>query len=123
VEELLRYDSPVQRAGRMASTNVDIGGKTIPKGAVVSAVLGAANRDLARFPDPDRLDVARRDNHHLAFGLGGRFCLGASLARLEGQIAIGTILSTLPNLELAAQPPAWPSSTVTRGLRELRAVF
>jgi cytochrome P450 len=123
VEELLRYDSPVQRAGRMASTNVDIGGKTIPKGAVVSAVLGAANRDPARFPDPDRLDVARRDNPHLAFGSGGRFCLGAPLARLEGQIAIGTLLSTLPNLELAAQPPAWRSSTVTRGLRELPAVF
>jgi cytochrome P450 len=95
VAELFRYDSPVQRASRMASTNVDIGGKTIPKGGVVSAVLGAANRDPARFPDPDRLDVARRDNHHLAFGLGGRFCVGAPLARLEGQIAIGTLLSNL----------------------------
>jgi cytochrome P450 len=123
VEEVLRYDSPVQRVGRMAEENVEMGRKSIPKGAVVSAVLGAANRDPARFREPDRLDVARRDNRHLAFGSGDRFCLGAALARLEGQIAIGTLLRRLPNLELAAQPPAWRHSTETRGLRELQAVF
>jgi cytochrome P450 len=123
VEELLRYDSPVQRSARVAEADVEIAAKTIPKGAIVSAVLGAANRDPARFPQADRLDISRRDNCHLAFGLGHRFCLGAALARLEGQIAIGTLLRRLPKLELADVPPAWRFSTETRGLRELRAAF
>jgi cytochrome P450 len=123
VEELLRYDSPVQRSARVAEADVEIAAKTIPKGAIVSAVLGAANRDPARFPQADRLDITRRDNCHLAFGLGHRFCLGAALARLEGQIAIGTLLRRLPKLELADVPPAWRFSTETRGLRELRAAF
>lgn len=123
VEEMLRYDSPVQRVVRMAGADVGVGGKTIPKGAVVAAVLGAANRDPARFPEPDRFDIARSHNCHLAFGSGDRFCLGAALARLEGQIGIGTLLNRLPNLELAAHPPAWRHSTETRGLRELHAVF
>jgi pimeloyl-[acyl-carrier protein] synthase len=123
VEELLRYDSPVQRSARVAEADVEIAAKTIPKGAIVSAVLGAANRDPARFPQADRLDITRRDNCHLAFGLGHRFCLGAALARLEGQIAIGTLLRRLPKLELADVPPAWRFSTETRGLRELPAAF
>jgi pimeloyl-[acyl-carrier protein] synthase len=123
VEELLRYDSPVQRIARVAEADVEMGRKTIPKGAIVSAVLGAANRDPARFPEPDRLDVSRRDSRHLAFGLGDRFCLGATLARLEGQIAIGTLLRRLPKLELAPMPPAWRYSTETRGLRELQVAF
>lgn len=122
VEELLRYDSPVQRTGRIAETTVKIGCKTIPKGAVVSALLGAANRDPDRFPEPDRLDVGRRDNRHLAFGLGDHFCIGAALARLEGHIAIGTILRRLPDLELAGSA-TWRHSTETRGLRSLPAVF
>jgi len=123
IEELLRYDSPVQRAARMTETDVEIGPKTLRKGTIVYAVIGAANRDPARFPQPDRLDISRRDNCHLAFGLGHRFCLGAALARLEGQIAIGTLLRRLPKLELADVPPAWRFSTETRGLRELRAAF
>ena len=123
VEEVLRYDSPVQRVVRVARANVDIGGKTIAQGAVVAAALGAANRDPARFSQPSRLDIARRNNSHLAFGAGGRFCLGAALARLETQIAIGTLLSRLPNLELAAHPPVWRHSTETRGLRELHVAF
>ena len=123
VEELLRYDSPVQRVARVAEADIQVGRKTIPKGAIVSAVVGAANRDPARFPEPDRLDVSRRDSRHLAFGLGDRFCLGAALARLEGQIAIGTLLRRLPKLKLAAMPPEWRDSIETRGLRELQVTF
>jgi cytochrome P450 len=123
VEEMLRYDSPVQRVARMARANVEIGGKTIPKGAVVLALLGAANRDPVRFTEPDRLDVTRRDNRHLAFGSGDRFCLGAALARLEGQIAINTLLRRLPSLELTNRPRVWRLSTETRGLMELPVVF
>jgi cytochrome P450 len=123
VEELLRYDSPVQRAGRVANTDVEIGCRKIPKGAVVSAILGAANRDPARFPEPGRLDIARHDNRHLAFGWGDRFCLGASLACVEAQIAIDTLLRRLPKLELAKDPPEWRNSPETRALKELQVTF
>lgn len=123
VEELLRYDSPVQRTGRMANTGVELGGKTIPKGAVVLAMLGAANRDPAKFPDPGRLDVRRRENRHLAFGFGVHFCLGALLARLEGDIAIGTLLRHLPKLALSSQTAAWRNSTEVRGLQEFPVTF
>jgi cytochrome P450 len=120
IEELLRYESPVQRAGRMANTDVEMNGKTIPKGAIVLAMLGAANRDPAQFPEPDRLDITRRENRHLAFGFGERFCLGALLARLEGNVAIGTLLRRLPHLGLTGDPPAWRNSTEIRGLKKLR---
>jgi cytochrome P450 len=123
VEELLRYDSPVQRTGRIPNTDVELGGQLIPKGALVSAVVGAANRDPAHFADPDRLDVARRDNRHLAFGWGIHFCLGAPLARVEGQIAIGTLIDRLPALALTADPPAWRDSTALRGLKALPVTF
>jgi pimeloyl-[acyl-carrier protein] synthase len=123
VEELLRYESPVQRTGRLANIGVQIGGKTIPKGAVVLAMLGAANRDPAKFLDPDRLDITRRENRHLAFGSGARFCLGALLARLEGNIAIGTLLRRLPKLALTSQTAAWRNSTEVRGLQEFPVTF
>jgi cytochrome P450 len=84
VEELLRYDSPVQRTGRITNTDVEIDGRNIAKGSFVVTAIGAANRDPAHFPDPDRLDITRRDNRHVAFGFGIHFCLGAPLARLEG---------------------------------------
>src|SRR6185369_10317079 len=89
VEEFLRYDGPVQLTGRGAKEDVEIGGKRILQGERVMTVLAAANRDPAQFPDPDRLDIRRENNYHLAFGQGIHFCLGASLARAEGQIAIG----------------------------------
>ena len=123
VEELLRYDSPVQRAGRMAYASVELRGKTIAKGAVISAVLGAANRDPERFTEPERLDIGRRNNRHVAFGFGDRFCLGAQLARLEGQIAIGTLVRALPRLELVDLLPTWRRSAETRGLKRLPVVF
>jgi pimeloyl-[acyl-carrier protein] synthase len=123
VEELLRWDSPVQRTGRITATDVELGGTLIPKGALVSAVLGAANRDPAHFPEPDRLDLARPDNRHLAFGWGIHFCLGAPLARVEGQIAIGALARRLPGLALATDRPEWRESSALRGLRALPVTF
>jgi len=123
VEELLRYDGPVQRTGRMATADVEIGGKQIPKGSVVVAAIGAANRDPAHFPDPERLDITRRDNRHIAFGFGIHFCLGAPLARIEGQVAIGTLLRRVPALKLVSDTPVWRESSVLRGLKTLPVTF
>src|SRR3989441_5842098 len=123
VEELLRYDSPVQRTGRIVYEDVTIGGKTIPKGSLTVGLLGAANRDPAHFPDPDRLDIARGAMHHLAFGWGIHFCLGAPLARLEGQIAIGTLLRRLPRLALASEHLEWRETSTLRGLQRLPVAF
>jgi pimeloyl-[acyl-carrier protein] synthase len=120
VEELLRYDSPIQRAGRVANVPVQFGEKIIPEGAVVSAMIGSANRDPTQFVDPDRLDIKRRDNCHLAFGAGTRFCLGAMLARAEAQIAIGTLLRRMLKLELVGDKLEWRRSVETRGLKKLR---
>lgn len=119
VEEFLRYDSPVQRTARLAKADVALGGKTIPKGALVVAAIGAANRDPARFPDPDRFDITRRDNDHVAFGFGIHFCLGAPLARVESQIAVGTLLRSMPRLALASAAPEWRESSTLRGLKAL----
>jgi cytochrome P450 len=123
VEELLRYDGPVQRTARIAATDVEIDGRQIGKGAMVVVLLGAANRDPSQFPDPDRLDVARADNRHIAFGLGIHFCLGAPLARLEAQIAFATLLRRAPRLALAAGTPEWRDSQVLRGLKALPVTF
>ena len=123
VEELLRFDGPVQRTGRMTMADVEIDGKPIPKGSIVAAVIGAANRDPAHFPDPDRLDVSRRENRHIAFGFGIHFCLGAPLARIEGQVAIGTLLRRMPSLKLVSDTPEWRESSVLRGLKTLQVTF
>jgi cytochrome P450 len=85
--------------------------------------IGAANRDPAHFPEPDRLDLARADNRHIAFGFGIHFCLGAPLARLEGQIALGTLARRLPRLALATDAPEWRESQVLRGLKALPVTF
>ncbi|HEY3187895.1 MAG TPA: cytochrome P450, partial [Solirubrobacteraceae bacterium] len=119
VEELLRYDSPVQRTGRMANVDAEIDGHTIPQGTLVLGLIGAANRDPAHFPDPDRLDLGRTDNRHLAFGWGIHFCLGAPLARVEGQIALLTMIRRLPELRLCADAPEWREGATLRGLRRL----
>jgi cytochrome P450 len=123
VEELLRYDGPVQRTSRMTLADVEIGGKQIPKGSVVVAAIAAANRDPAHFPDPERLDITRRDNRHIAFGFGIHFCLGAPLARIEGQVAIGTLLRRMPALKLVSDTPEWRESSVLRGLKTLPVTF
>jgi pimeloyl-[acyl-carrier protein] synthase len=123
VEELLRFDGPVQRTGRMTTTEVEIGGKRIPRDSVVVSVIGAANRDPKQFADPDRLDVSRKDNRHIAFGFGIHFCLGAPLARLEGQIALGTLLRRMPKLALVSDVPEWRESSTLRGLKSLPVTF
>ena len=119
VEEALRYDSPVQRLSRVVYEDVRIGDRTIPAGSLVMGLLGAANRDPAHFPEPDRFDIGRRDNRHLAFGWGIHFCLGAPLARLEGQIALGTLLRRFPRLALAADRVEWRQTATLRGLAVL----
>jgi pimeloyl-[acyl-carrier protein] synthase len=123
IEELLRYDAPVQWVARMAEEECEIGGTQIHRRERVILILGAANRDPVRFPDPDRLDITRSDNQHLAFGLGKHFCLGAALGRAEGQIAIGTIIRRFPTLQLETEaPPRWQHDAL-RGLRSLPVVF
>lgn len=122
VEELLRYESPLETATeRYAREDVEIAGATIPRGALVYLVIASANRDAAQFPDPDRLDLSREPNRHMSFGQGSHYCLGASLARLEGQIAINTLLRKAPRLRLAVSPDAlcWRRGLVLRGLRAL----
>jgi cytochrome P450 len=107
VEELMRYDSPVQMANeRYAGEEVTIAGITIARGETVHAILGSANRDERQFERPDELDVTREPNRHLAFGQGVHYCIGAPLARLEGQIAINTLLQRYPDLKLAVPPHA-----------------
>jgi len=123
VEELLRYDGPVQRTARIPSTDVTIGGRTIGKGEMVMPFIGAADRDPAQFPDPDRLDLARTDNRHIAFGWGMHFCLGAPLARAEGQIAIDALVRRLPKLELVTDEPEYRESLTLRGLKTLQVRF
>jgi pimeloyl-[acyl-carrier protein] synthase len=120
VEEMLRFESPVQRATfRLTTEPFEIGGTTLEKGQQVSAVLGAANRDPAQFPQPDIFDITRQPNRHLAFGLGIHFCLGAPLARTEARIGFARLLEQLPNLQLVSQTPDWSTNTFFRGLRTL----
>jgi cytochrome P450 len=116
VEELLRYESPSQHTARLARTDVELGGRKIRKRDAVIAVMGAANRDPERFPDPDRLDLARTDNRHLAFGWAAHFCFGAALARIEGQISFSTILRRMPELALQPVPLWWRTNLGLRGL-------
>jgi cytochrome P450 len=123
VEELLRYDGPVQRSARIPSEDVTIGGRTIGKGEMVMPFIGAADRDPAQFPDPDRLDITRTDNRHIAFGWGIHFCLGAPLARVEGQIAINALVQRLPRLALATEAPEHRLSLTLRGLKTLPVAF
>jgi pimeloyl-[acyl-carrier protein] synthase len=123
VEELLRYDGPVQRTARIPSEDVTIGGHTIGKGEMVMPFIGAADRDPSQFRDPDRLDITRTDNRHVAFGLGIHFCLGAPLARVEGQIAISTLVKRLPKLALATSTPEYRPSLTLRGLQTLPVSF
>ncbi|MET8562689.1 cytochrome P450 [Streptomyces flaveolus] len=105
IEEFLRFDGPVSPGiARFAREDVEIAGVSVPRGATVLIASAIADRDPARFPEPDRLDITRRDNGHLAFGHGIHYCLGAPLARLEGQIAVGTVLRRLPDLALAVPP-------------------
>jgi len=126
IEELLRYDGPVETSTeRFAREDIAIGGTVIPKGEMVMVVIASADHDPERFADPDELDITRAANKHLAFGKGIHFCLGAPLARMEGQIAIGTLLRRMPNLRLADSPESltWRPGMVLRGLEGLPVEF
>src|SRR5205807_1576208 len=107
VEELLRFESPSQHTARLAPEDAMLGSKLIHRRQAVIAVMGAANRDPERFPDPDRLDIGRKDNRHVAFAWGSHFCFGAPLARIEGQIVFETVLQRMQNLKLEPDPMIW----------------
>jgi cytochrome P450 PksS len=122
VEELLRYGSPLETATeRYAREDMTIAGVAIPRGSLVFAAIASANRDERQFTDPDRVDITREPNKHLSFGLGAHYCLGAPLARLEGQVAISTLLHRAAQLRLTVEPGAlrWRRGLVLRGLKSL----
>ncbi len=124
IEELLRYDSSVQLTGRVTHAEVEIGGVKLSAKESVVTLLGAANRDPAQYPDPDRLDVGRQNIRPLSFGGGIHFCLGAQLARLEGELVFAALIERLPNLRLPEiDTPAWRRSFTLRGLSSLPAVW
>jgi len=119
VEEFLRYDSIVQATARVATEDLEVGGKTIRPGEFIILVFGAANRDPAEFPDPDRLDVRRQDIHHVAFGNGIHFCLGAQLARIEALIALDAFLRRYPRFEGDYGELQYKPTALLRGLQSL----
>ena len=119
VEELLRYDSSVQGVVRFARRRTELGGRTIEQGAALLPLVGAANRDPAQFGDPDDLDLARSPNRHLAFGRGIHFCLGAPLARLEGEIAFAALLDRFPQLRVAEDGVERSGTLLLRGVGRL----
>ena len=118
VDELLRYDSPVQLDDRAVRVNVEIGGKSIRAGQRVVAMIGAANRDPEMFDDPETLDIGRHAKSHLSFGRGIHYCLGAALAVLEARIAFASLLDRFPSIRLAAEP-RYRDGVVLRGLDQL----
>lgn len=123
VDELLRYDSPVQWIARVADQDLELRGQKIRRGEILVGSLGAANRDPDVFDDPNRLDIRREKNKHIAFGHGEHYCIGAMLARIEGEIAIGTIVKRFPKLRLATGRVKWNRNIIFRGLRELRVIL
>ncbi|AUX45259.1 cytochrome P450 [Sorangium cellulosum] len=123
VEELLRYDSPVQMLSRVVTDDIEYKGRRIKKGQMAMLFMAAANRDPAEFPDPDRLDVARKASRHLSFAWGPHLCLGAGLARMEAQIAFSALLQRMPDLRLADEPPQFVMNLVLRGLQSLEVRF
>ena len=123
VEEFLRFESPIQTTSRQLAEDVTWGSHTLREGEIVLLVLGVANRDPDEFRDPDRFDITRADNYHLAFGAGVHFCVGAPLSRLEAQIAIPALLRRMPHLRLAEGPPEWRRWESWRGLTKLPLTF
>jgi cytochrome P450 len=125
IDELVRFDGPVQMTHRLATCDIELHGEKIRQGDIVYLVRAAANRDPARFPDPDRVDVTRTDNPHVGFGAGVHYCIGAALARAEGEAALGALLDRFPDLDLdPAAPPVWRSDSLQfRGLRTLPLVL
>ncbi len=123
IDELLRYDGPVQATSRIATQETRFADGTVAAGEQVIIVLGAANRDPARFAEPDRLDLERQDNQHLAFGNGLHFCLGSNLARLEARHAIKAMVERFPNMKLAIDVPSWRHNMILHGLEALPVRF
>jgi cytochrome P450 len=123
IEETLRYDSMLQMVYRTTKQDVEMHGKVIPANSLVFAILAAANRDPAMFPDPDRFDITRNSSKHIAFGYGAHFCVGAPLARLEGQVAVNTVLRRLPDLRLNSRGIRREPSLILRGLTRLPLTF
>ena len=123
IEEIMRYENPVQITYRSATEDAEIGGKQMHKGNLVNSILGSANRDPERYTDPDRFDITRNEGRHLNFGLGIHFCIGASLVRLEAEIAFNTILRRFPKLQLETESLDWQEHPVFRGLKALPVSF
>jgi cytochrome P450 len=124
IEELLRYDSSVQMTARVATTHIEVGGVTIPANESVVSLLGAANRDPAQYADPEQLDVGRQNVRPMSFGGGIHHCLGAQLARLEGELVFNALIERMPNLELPEKDqPVWRPNFTLRGLTKLPAVW
>jgi cytochrome P450 len=118
-EEFLRYESPVQGTSRTLLEDIELGGVRVKAGDLVYCRFGAGNRDPAVFADPDRLDIRRQRNPHLAFGYGTHFCLGAPLARLEGRVAIQRVIERYPELRLAEAGATWRENFLIRGFERL----
>jgi pimeloyl-[acyl-carrier protein] synthase len=122
VEELLRYESPVQAFGRVVKEDLEIAGVRLPGGSAITFMIGAAHRDPRQYPDPDRLELRRPHNRHLAFGGDAHVCLGSTLARLEGQLSIGAVTRRFPSLRLMDEQPDWGPNFAFRGLNTLRVL-
>ena len=120
IEEMLRYESPTACVSRIATAATELGGRRIARGDTVWLMINAANRDAAQFPEPDRFDLTRADNRHLAFGHGVHECVGATLARLHAQAAFSTLLERFPVIELADERPSWRDGFMQRGLAALK---
>jgi cytochrome P450 len=120
VEEVLRCDPPVQFDGRVCTEATEVAGQRIEPGTFVMMLLGAANRDPEQFEDPDRFDITRNDDRHLAFGYGIHFCLGAALARAEGEIALRSVVERFPEMRLLDENPPYKAQITLRGLESLR---
>lgn len=123
LKELLRFDSPVQYSGRRLKTDVEMHGQLMKKGDLVIPLIGAANRDPAKFTNPDRLDIARNEGSHLSFGYGPHVCIGAALTYLEAEIAVRSVIHRLPGLRLASASSKWGQNAVYRSLNELPLQF
>lgn len=123
IEEMLRYDNPVQITYRSALEDAEIGGKHIQEGELVNSIIGSANRDPEQYTNPDHFDITRKQGRHLGFGLGIHFCIGAALVRLEAEIAFTTVLRRFPELQLTTQNLEWQEHPIFRGLKSLPVCF
>jgi cytochrome P450 len=123
LKELLRFDSPVQYTGRRLKVDVEMHGQLMKKGDLVIPLIGSANRDPAKFTDPDRLDIARNQGAHLSFGYGPHVCIGATLTYLEAEIAMRSVMRRLPQLQLAGDSQSWGGNAVYRSLNQLSLKF